>query len=78
MRGALQRQGERARRLLDSYPADEEEQGGKAFVAETRRSVREECDAETASVYEQAAPPEQLWLGLKRYWEKLEVAADPS
>jgi glyoxylase-like metal-dependent hydrolase (beta-lactamase superfamily II) len=77
MREALQEQGERARRLLDSA-ADEEEGAGETFIAETRRRVREKRDSETASVYEQAAPPEQLWLGLKRYWEKLEVATGPS
>lgn len=38
--------------------------------------VREEIaagsgrDAEVAAAYEQAAPPEQLYAGLRRYWEK--------
>ena len=35
-----------------------------------RRRPYEDSDAGTAAVYEQGAPPEQLWAGLRRFWSK--------
>jgi hypothetical protein len=54
MREALARQAEWARDL------DED-----AFLARRREWV-----ASAPAVYEQAAPSEQMWLGLERYWRK--------
>jgi glyoxylase-like metal-dependent hydrolase (beta-lactamase superfamily II) len=60
MREALARSGERARM-----------HGRDAFLAATRAEVREACgDEALADRFFRAAPPEQLWLGLERYWRK--------
>lgn len=41
-----------------------------SFVAALERDLRDSMDAGTAERLMQAAPPEQLWLGLERYWRK--------
>jgi glyoxylase-like metal-dependent hydrolase (beta-lactamase superfamily II) len=66
MREALQRSSERAR------GADEE-----SFVGGLEEYVRAAVDEETAQCYFQAAPPDQLWQGLERYWRKREEIATP-
>jgi glyoxylase-like metal-dependent hydrolase (beta-lactamase superfamily II) len=73
MRDRLRGQGDLARALLDEA-GDDEQKGMEAFVSEVRRRIRLATDAETAAVYEQAAPPDQLWLGLRRYWQKQQEA----
>ena len=73
MRDRLRGQGDIARALLDEA-GDDEQKGMEAFVSEVRRRIRLATDAETAAVYEQAAPPDQLWLGLRRYWQKQQEA----
>jgi glyoxylase-like metal-dependent hydrolase (beta-lactamase superfamily II) len=40
------------------------------FVAEIESTVRENADPDTAKAFIQAAPPDQLYLGLARYWAK--------
>jgi glyoxylase-like metal-dependent hydrolase (beta-lactamase superfamily II) len=40
------------------------------FLAEVEAEVEAEADPETAERLRQAAPPEQLWMGLERYWRK--------
>lgn len=40
------------------------------FAAWSQARTRESLDARTAKAYLQAAPPEQLGLGLRRYWDK--------
>jgi hypothetical protein len=40
------------------------------FVAEIESAVRENADPDTAVAFFQAAPPDQLYLGLSRYWAK--------
>ena len=42
----------------------------ESFLAGLRRDLRAAVDDETAVRVELAAPPEQLWLGLERYWRK--------
>lgn len=42
----------------------------EAFVAALEQDLGHSVDAETATRLRQAAPPEQLWLGLERYWRK--------
>lgn len=59
MREALVRSGERARA-----------HGEEAFIAGLEAEVGEAVDAESAERFIQAAPPDQLWLGLERYWRK--------
>jgi glyoxylase-like metal-dependent hydrolase (beta-lactamase superfamily II) len=40
------------------------------FLEEIERDIRSGADPDTAARIVQAAPPEQLWLGLERYWRK--------
>lgn len=42
----------------------------ESFVERVRAEVSGHVDAETAAAYEQAAPPDQLYAGLERYWRK--------
>jgi len=41
-----------------------------AFAAAVRERLAREAGPEVADAYLQAAPPDQLWLGLDRYWRK--------
>jgi glyoxylase-like metal-dependent hydrolase (beta-lactamase superfamily II) len=60
LRDSLESRSRRARELTAEAFADWSE-------AETRRAV----DAETAESLMMAAPPDQLGLGLRRYWDKV-------
>jgi glyoxylase-like metal-dependent hydrolase (beta-lactamase superfamily II) len=40
------------------------------FVTAIRAEIEEQAGAALAAAYEQAAPPEQLYAGLERYWRK--------
>jgi glyoxylase-like metal-dependent hydrolase (beta-lactamase superfamily II) len=60
LRASLESRSRRARELTPEEFADWSE-------AETRRAV----DAETAESLMMAAPPDQLGLGLRRYWDKV-------
>jgi glyoxylase-like metal-dependent hydrolase (beta-lactamase superfamily II) len=62
VREALARQAERAR------TGDRD-----AFLASLEEETVADADAETALRLRQAAPPDQLWLGLERYWRKREA-----
>jgi glyoxylase-like metal-dependent hydrolase (beta-lactamase superfamily II) len=42
----------------------------QAFIETLRAGALAGSDPDTAESYFQAAPPEQLWLGLERYWTK--------
>jgi hypothetical protein len=55
---------------LDDWAARAREQDLEAFVEGVRAEIASQVDAETAAAYEQAAPPEQLYAGLERYWRK--------
>jgi glyoxylase-like metal-dependent hydrolase (beta-lactamase superfamily II) len=59
LRQRLRTNAERAR------PGDRER-----FLAEVEAEIEAEADAGVAERLRQAAPPEQLWLGLERYWRK--------
>ena len=59
MRGALVESAERARMK------DEE-----TFIARMEQELLEATDPATVEAYEQAAPPNQLYMGLERYWRK--------
>lgn len=60
VRRQLRRQAERVR------------EGDEAtFVAELRSQARAAAGEDVAARYEQAAPPEQLYAGLARYWSKV-------
>jgi glyoxylase-like metal-dependent hydrolase (beta-lactamase superfamily II) len=61
---------ERLRERLRAYA--ERARGGdrRRFLAQVEAEIDAEVDAEVAERLRQAAPPEQLWLGLERYWRK--------
>src|SRR5215218_10201779 len=44
--------------------------GEERFVARIEDGLREATDPATVESYEQAAPPDQLYQGLNRYWRK--------
>jgi glyoxylase-like metal-dependent hydrolase (beta-lactamase superfamily II) len=62
---------------LDDWAAWAREQDLETFVEGVRAEIGEHVDAETAASYEQAAPPEQLYAGLERYWRKRAEAVRP-
>ncbi len=55
---------------LDDWAGRARSQELDSFVAGVRGEIAEHVDSETAAAYEQAAPPEQLYAGLERYWRK--------
>src|SRR4051794_24581324 len=62
---------ERVRRHLAEWGPLARDLGDRDdFVARLERHVRESAAEETESRYVQAAPPEQMYLGLERYWRK--------
>jgi glyoxylase-like metal-dependent hydrolase (beta-lactamase superfamily II) len=67
-RASLREQADLVRELLDEYGDTGE--AVEAFVAEVNRRTREGSDPETAAVFEVGAPVDQMWLGLRRYWQK--------
>ncbi|MEA2196675.1 MAG: hypothetical protein QOJ25_726 [Solirubrobacteraceae bacterium] len=48
-----------------------------AFLARVARDVAGVGDPDTAAAYTQAAPHDQLYAGLERYWRKREEAVGP-
>jgi hypothetical protein len=59
MRTGLVMQAERARMK------DEE-----TFIARMEEELLDHSDRATVEAFEQAAPPNQLYMGLERYWRK--------
>jgi glyoxylase-like metal-dependent hydrolase (beta-lactamase superfamily II) len=59
---------------LDEWAARVREEDLDTFVAGVRDEIAQHVDSETAPAYEQAAPPDQLYAGLERYWRKREEA----
>jgi glyoxylase-like metal-dependent hydrolase (beta-lactamase superfamily II) len=72
----LREQAELARTLLEELGDSDEAM--KEFVARVNRLTAEASDAETAVVFEVGAPVEQLWQGLRRYWQKRSEPAKTS
>ncbi|MEK6328064.1 MAG: MBL fold metallo-hydrolase [Actinomycetota bacterium] len=62
----LERLQERLRANAERARNDDRE----SFLAEVEAEIEAEVDAGVAERLLQAAPPEQLWLGLERYWRK--------
>jgi hypothetical protein len=44
--------------------------GEERFIARLEAELHEETDRATVEAFEQAAPPDQLYMGLERYWRK--------
>ena len=61
---------ERARERLRWLAGIARDSDRDAFVSRVAAEVDELADEEVALRHRQAAPPEQLWLGLERYWRK--------
>jgi glyoxylase-like metal-dependent hydrolase (beta-lactamase superfamily II) len=59
-------------RRLDLWAEFAREHEFAEFEAAVRDEIAASSDAETAAAYAQAAPRDQLFAGLRRYWEKLE------
>lgn len=55
---------------LDAWAGRARDQSRDEFIAEVRREIRTGAHPDAASAYEQAAPPDQLYAGLTRYWAK--------
>jgi glyoxylase-like metal-dependent hydrolase (beta-lactamase superfamily II) len=55
---------------LDAWAALAREHSQEDFIAGVRREIQAGAQPEAGPAYEQAAPPEQLYAGLRRYWSK--------
>ena len=55
---------------LDAWAARAREQSQEEFIAGVRREITAGARADARPAYEQAAPPDQLYAGLRRYWAK--------
>jgi glyoxylase-like metal-dependent hydrolase (beta-lactamase superfamily II) len=67
-RDTLTSAAEKVKAVLAAGGSDEEMV--RRFVEEMRRDVRQSLSEDEAKVAELAAPFEQLWQGLSRYWSK--------
>jgi glyoxylase-like metal-dependent hydrolase (beta-lactamase superfamily II) len=66
----VERQLERLRDGLRANADRAHEGDRERFLAEVEAEIDAEADEGVAQRLRQAAPPEQLWLGLERYWRK--------
>jgi glyoxylase-like metal-dependent hydrolase (beta-lactamase superfamily II) len=64
----LQEMGQWVRHTLDEPGSDEER--SQTFAARLRQDMRRQMNDVQIAAYPVAAPFEQLWLGLARYWRK--------
>jgi glyoxylase-like metal-dependent hydrolase (beta-lactamase superfamily II) len=55
---------------LDSWAALAREQDIDTFMGAIRAEIAEHAEPELLETYEQAAPADQLYAGLERYWRK--------
>jgi glyoxylase-like metal-dependent hydrolase (beta-lactamase superfamily II) len=69
--------GEVSRRLED-WAARVREQEAEEFIAAVKAEIVQGAGPELLDTYTQAAPPEQLYAGLKRYWSKRQDGASAS
>jgi hypothetical protein len=57
-------------RRLDAWAALARDLDEAGFVSRTQEEIERAADLDTAAAFVQAAPPEQLYAGLRRYWRK--------
>jgi hypothetical protein len=57
-------------RRLDAWGELARDHGEAGFIAGVTEEISRAADPETAAAFIQAAPPEQLYAGLARYWRK--------
>jgi glyoxylase-like metal-dependent hydrolase (beta-lactamase superfamily II) len=62
---------------LDRWAERVRTQDLEAFVAGIQAEIEPDADSELAATYRQAAPPEQLYAGLERYWRMQEDTQGP-
>lgn len=74
----VEAQLEELSRRLEAWADLAREQDLETFVGAVRAEIAERVDPDTAAAYEQAAPPEQLYAGLERYWRKRADAVSSS
>jgi len=60
-------------RRLDEWSERVRQQDHDEFVASVQAEISDGADPSLLETYEQAAPPDQLYAGLERYWRKLEA-----
>jgi glyoxylase-like metal-dependent hydrolase (beta-lactamase superfamily II) len=65
-------------RRLDEYAERARVRGSEEFIAGVRADLERAVDAGLIPAYIQAAPPEQLYLGLDRYWRKRADSVPPA
>jgi glyoxylase-like metal-dependent hydrolase (beta-lactamase superfamily II) len=65
-------------RRLDEWVAKVPNLDKEEFIDSIRREIEQGPDAELLPQYTQAAPPEQLYAGMRRYLEKRAEATDES
>ncbi|HZU59732.1 MAG TPA: MBL fold metallo-hydrolase [Solirubrobacteraceae bacterium] len=63
---------------LDEWADRARGQSLDEFVAGVRQDVGQQADPGALEAYVQAAPPDQLYAGLTRYWQKRAEAGAPS
>jgi len=63
---------------LDAWAGRAREQSQEDFIAGVRAEIRAGARPDACPAYEQAAPPEQLYAGLTRYWDKRAERRSPS
>jgi hypothetical protein len=59
---------------LDTWAALAHAEDQTTFIATVTEEIEQDAGAELLGAYTQAAPPEQLYAGLERYWSKREDA----
>jgi len=57
-------------RRLDSFARLARDHGREEFIAGVEAEIRAHAPADAFESYTQAAPPDQLFVGLERYWRK--------
>ena len=63
---------------LDDWAGRVREQDRDAFIAGIEEEIARGAQPGTTAAYAQAAPPDQVFMGLERYWRKRAEATAPS
>jgi glyoxylase-like metal-dependent hydrolase (beta-lactamase superfamily II) len=63
---------------LDTWTALARTEDRSTFIATIRDEIVTDAGSELLPTYEQAAPPEQLYAGLERYWQKQLESEEPT
>jgi glyoxylase-like metal-dependent hydrolase (beta-lactamase superfamily II) len=62
-------------RRLEAWAARARDQDQEEFIAGVQAEIVQSAGSELLATYTQAAPPEQLYAGLERYWSKRQNGA---